>query len=49
MYIVLDSNIIIGAGYGNSAQFRLLLDTLDALQNTLCVPKVVLEEVVAQG
>lgn len=47
MYIVLDSNIIIGAGYGNSAQFRLLLDTLDALQNTLCVPKVVLEEVVA--
>ena len=47
MFIVIDSNMIIGEGYGNSAQFRFLLDTLNVLQNKLCVPRVVLEEVVA--
>ena len=46
MHIVVDANIIIGTGYGRNHQFRELLSTLEDLQHDLCVPKVVVEEVV---
>ena len=46
MHIVLDANIIIAEGFGNSARFRLLLSTLGILQHTLYIPKPVIEEVV---
>ena len=47
MYIVIDSNVIIEANYGRGADFHLLVDNLADLQHTLCVPKIVIEEVVA--
>ena len=47
MYIVIDSNVIIEANYGRGADFHLLVDSLADLQHTLCVPKIVIEEVVA--
>ena len=48
MHIVLDANIIIAEGFGNSGSFRALLSTLDDLQYNLYVPKLVIEEVVAR-
>ena len=48
MHIVLDANIIIAEGFGNSAQFRLLLSTLGILRHTLYIPKPAIEEVVAK-
>ena len=49
MHIVVDANIIIiGTGYGRNHQFRELLSTLEDLQHDLCVPKVVVEEVVGK-
>ena len=48
MHIVVDANVIIAEGFGNSAQFRLLLNTLDILQHKLYVPKLVIEEVASR-
>ena len=48
MHIVSDANIIIAEGFGNSAQFRLLLNTLDTLQHNLYIPELVIEEVASR-
>ena len=48
MHIVMDANIIIGADYGRSPPFRDLLSTLEGLPHGLCVPRVVMEEVVGK-
>ena len=48
MHIVLDANIVIREGFGNSGDFRLLLSTLDVLQHNLYVPQLVIEEVLSE-
>ncbi len=48
MHIVLDANIIIAEGYGDSDQFQILLSNLDNLHHRLYVPQSVIEEVVAK-
>ena len=48
MYIVPDANIIIGADYGRSPPFRDLLSTLESLPHNICIPRVVVEEVVGR-
>ena len=48
MHIVSDADIIIAEGYGNSAQFRLLLNTLGILQHNLYIPELVIAEVVSR-
>ena len=48
MHIIPDANIIIGADYGRSPPFRDLLSTLEGLPHDLCVPRVVMEEVVGK-
>ena len=47
MYIVLDANIIISEGYGNSVHFGLLMSWSSAMGHEVYVPKIVIEEVVA--
>ena len=48
VHIVVDANIIIGTGYGSNHQFRELLSTLEDLPHDLCIPKVVIEEVIGK-
>ena len=48
MHIVVDANVIIAEGYGDSEPFRILLATLETLDHNLYVPRPVLEEVVAK-
>ena len=48
MHIVLDANIIVREGFGNNLQFRTLISTLEVSGHNLYVPKLVIEEVVAE-
>ena len=50
MHIVPDANVIIAEGYGDSYDFRVLIDALNniSLGYTLCVPESVLDEVAAK-
>lgn len=48
MHIVPDANIIITEGFGNSLQFQTLLSTLEVSGHNIYVPKLVIEEVVAE-
>ena len=48
MYIVLDANIIISEGYGNSVHFGLLMSWSSAMGHEVYVPRLAIEEVVAR-
>ena len=48
MYVVLDANIVISAAFGGSERFRFLLSAASAAGHTICVPTLVIEEVVSK-
>ena len=47
MHVVLDANIIIAEGFGQSAAFSFLLSSSSAVGHTIDIPALVIEEVVA--
>ncbi|MDE2902431.1 MAG: PIN domain-containing protein [Chloroflexota bacterium] len=48
MYVVLDSNIIISANYGNSAMMQFCLSISKVLDYSVIAPPIVIDEVVAK-
>ena len=47
MHVVLDANIIIAEGFGQSVAFQFLLSSSSAVGHIICIPALVIEEVVA--
>ena len=47
MHVVLDANIVISEGFGDSAHFRVLLSTASAIGHGIFIPALAIEEVVA--
>ena len=48
MYVVLDANIVISEGFGDSAHFRVLLSSASAVGHSIFIPAPAIEEVVAK-
>ena len=47
MHVVLDAEVITSAGFGNSPLFRFIVSTAPVVDIRLCVPSLVIDEVVA--